>query len=117
MRALVKYASGPGNIELRDLPRPGLQPGQVLIQVAYAGVCGTEPFPVNTIHHQAVGTVGGGLRVTAVDRDGNVEAIELDGDDGWFLGIQWHPELMGTAAAGEGLFGALIAAARQHADS
>ncbi|MCB0865897.1 MAG: gamma-glutamyl-gamma-aminobutyrate hydrolase family protein [Solirubrobacterales bacterium] len=82
-----------------------------------AGVCGTEPFPVNTIHHQAVGTVGGGLRVTAVDRDGNVEAIELDGDDGWFLGIQWHPELMGTAAAGEGLFGALIAAARQHADS
>ena len=74
MRALVKYASGPGNIELRDLPRPGLQPGQVLIQVAYAGVCGTDRAALDgrfagliprSLGHEASGVVaelGPGLR-------------------------------------------------------
>lgn len=76
-----------------------------------AAVCGTAPFPVNTIHHQAVGTPGEGLRVVASDAAGIIEAIETDEGSAWFIGVQWHPELMGAAPAGQGLFDALAAAA------
>lgn len=56
---------------------------------------------VNSSHHQAAGTIGRGLVVTARSADGVVEAIERDpagahaGDGGgFFLLIQWHPERM-----------------------
>ncbi|MGI8773322.1 MAG: gamma-glutamyl-gamma-aminobutyrate hydrolase family protein [Acidobacteriaceae bacterium] len=46
---------------------------------------------VNSSHHQAVARAGDGLRVTATSEvDGTVEAFE--GDDGFVLGVQWHPE-------------------------
>jgi threonine 3-dehydrogenase len=41
MRALVKESAGPG-IVLREVPTPACGPGEVLIQVHYAGVCGTD---------------------------------------------------------------------------
>ena len=42
MRALMKTARGPGNLELREIeePRPGKD--EVLIEVAAAGICGTD---------------------------------------------------------------------------
>lgn len=42
MKALVKYADGPGNMEIRSVPdpRPGL--GQVKIKVEQAGICGSD---------------------------------------------------------------------------
>jgi putative glutamine amidotransferase len=43
---------------------------------------------VNSIHHQAVSSVGETLRASAWSPDGVVEAIEGSGA----LGIQWHPE-------------------------
>ncbi len=43
MKALVKTAKGPGNIEVRDVPEPKLtEPDWVLIKVQAAGVCGTD---------------------------------------------------------------------------
>lgn len=42
-------------------------------------------------HHQAVGVVGEGLRVTARAADGCVEGLEPEGD-AWVLSVQWHPE-------------------------
>jgi threonine 3-dehydrogenase len=41
MRALVKESAGPG-IVLRQVPMPVCGPTDVLIQVQYAGVCGTD---------------------------------------------------------------------------
>ncbi|NSW93302.1 MAG: zinc-binding dehydrogenase [Bacteroidales bacterium] len=43
MKAVVKYADAPGATELRDVPVP--EPGETdtLVEVAYAGVCGTDP--------------------------------------------------------------------------
>ena len=43
MKAVVKYADAPGATELRDVPVP--EPGKtdVLVEVAYTGVCGTDP--------------------------------------------------------------------------
>lgn len=42
MEAVMKVAAGPGNVALREIspPRPG--PGEVLIEVAAAGICGTD---------------------------------------------------------------------------
>ena len=77
-----------------------------------AAICGTAPFAVNTIHHQAVGATGEGLRVVATDAAGIVEAIETGEGSAWFVGVQWHPELIGTAPAGQGLFDALASAAQ-----
>ncbi|MBS4959708.1 MAG: zinc-binding dehydrogenase [Clostridiales bacterium] len=42
MKALVKYEKGPGNLELREVPKPTPTVGQVLIKVKYAGICGTD---------------------------------------------------------------------------
>jgi L-iditol 2-dehydrogenase len=38
----MKVAAGVGNIEVRDIPEPTPAPGQVLIEVKAAGICGTD---------------------------------------------------------------------------
>lgn len=49
-----------------------------------------DELSIRSGHHQAVAELGEGLRVSADAPDGTVEAIELE--DGWVLGVQWHPE-------------------------
>ncbi|MFM9139084.1 MAG: gamma-glutamyl-gamma-aminobutyrate hydrolase family protein, partial [Solirubrobacterales bacterium] len=44
--------------------------------------------------------------------DGTVEAAELAGDP-WFVGVQWHPELLPGRPAGDALFAALVEQARR----
>lgn len=46
---------------------------------------------VVSIHHQAIRSLGRGLRVEARSRDGLIEAIRLVGKP-YVLGLQWHPE-------------------------
>lgn len=45
---------------------------------------------VNSIHHQGIDRLGEGLRVEARSHDGVVEAIRAD--EGFVVGVQWHPE-------------------------
>lgn len=42
-------------------------------------------------HHQALKTLGEGLRVTATAPDGIIEGIEFSSHP-WMVGVQWHPE-------------------------
>ena len=42
MLSLVKEAPGKGNVALLDMPSPQLAPGQVMIRVEAAGVCGSD---------------------------------------------------------------------------
>lgn len=42
MKGLVKYAAGPGNMELREVPEPKPGPGEVKIAVQYTGICGSD---------------------------------------------------------------------------
>jgi len=41
MKAVVKAKAGPG-IEIREVPVPGAGPGQLLLKVLRAGICGTD---------------------------------------------------------------------------
>ena len=42
MKALVKYAEGPGNIEVRDVPEPIIEKDEVKVRIKVAGFCGTD---------------------------------------------------------------------------
>jgi putative glutamine amidotransferase len=54
----------------------------------------TTPKRINSIHHQAVKTLGEGLVVEALgEPDGMVEAMRWEGHC-FVVGVQWHPEFM-----------------------
>ena len=42
MKALMKVARGEGNVEVREIEAPRAGPGQALIRVRAAGICGTD---------------------------------------------------------------------------
>lgn len=76
-----------------------------------ASILGTNGFPVNSIHHQAVKDLGAGLVATAYAPDGVVEALELPSHP-FFLGVQWHPEdLLESQPSMAALFDAFVGAA------
>jgi len=47
---------------------------------------------VQSVHHQAVGRLGEGLRAVAWSEDGVVEALESERHP-FVIAVQWHPEL------------------------
>ncbi|MEQ1806399.1 MAG: gamma-glutamyl-gamma-aminobutyrate hydrolase family protein [Burkholderiaceae bacterium] len=59
---------------------------------ALAGIVGTEPIQVNSVHGQGVNRLADGLRVEALAPDGLVEAFTVDAAKGFNLCVQWHPE-------------------------
>ena len=99
-----RHASEPHEISL--------EPGSRL-----ATLVGADSALVNTIHHQAVSSLGDGLAVVARAADHTVEAVESGPDEPWFVGIQWHPELMLDGRGGQPLFDGLIEAARHEASA
>jgi putative glutamine amidotransferase len=54
-------------------------------------IFGFEKIDVPSSHHQAVGDLGAGLRVSSKAEDGIIESIELP-HRGFTVGVQWHPE-------------------------
>lgn len=60
-------------------------------------VVGADRILVNSFHHQAVRELGTGLLVAARSDDGIVEAIARADSPAFFLGVQWHPELIRTS--------------------
>jgi len=66
MKALVKTQKGNGFLELRDVPEPQPKAGEVKIEIAACGICGTDihvrhdefPYwPPVTLGHEFAGTV------------------------------------------------------------
>jgi len=66
---------------------------------------------VRSVHHQAVKTLGRGLRTTGRGPDGVVEGIELPGRR-LALGLQWHPEEPEAGRDGARVAEAILAASR-----
>jgi putative glutamine amidotransferase len=67
-------------------------------------------FAVKSEHHQAVRTLGRGLRAVGHGPDGVVESIELPGRR-LALGMQWHPEAPEAGESGAAVAEALLDAA------
>jgi len=65
--------------------------------------------PIKSHHHQGFDRIGSGLRVSARDEDGWVEAVEVP-DKRFAVGVLWHPE----AGEDRRLFEALVAEAREY---
>jgi putative glutamine amidotransferase len=84
-----------------------LQPGTLVSRLL-----GTSEAKVNSRHHQAVQAPGKGWSVTAVSRDGIVEAIERSGAR-FCLGVEWHPENFVETGEFLPLFRGLVEAARK----
>jgi putative glutamine amidotransferase len=74
---------------------------------------GSSTAQVNSSHHQAVAIPGDGLRLAAyVAEDGVVEAVEAQ--DGFVVGVQWHPErTFASQAASQRLFSDFVQAASE----
>lgn len=79
------------------------EPGSLLHELY-----GDEPA-VNTFHHQAVDSVGRGIRVTAIAPDGVIEGLEFT--DAPVVATQWHPEVFDA----DPVFAWLVAASRSFA--
>lgn len=57
-------------------------------------IFGKTELEVNSLHHQAVGRLGEGLRLVAKCPDGVIEATETTDPERFLIGVQWHPEKM-----------------------
>jgi L-iditol 2-dehydrogenase len=66
MKALVKYASGEGNVDILDVDEPRCGEDQVKLEIAFCGICGTDihvlhdtfrNYPPVILGHEFSGTV------------------------------------------------------------
>jgi len=78
-------------------------------QSRLATLLGATELTVHSVHHQAVGRLGKGLRPVAWAADGVIEAYEST-QHPFLVGVQWHPELAALGDARQRrLFDALLA--------
>ncbi len=80
-----------------------------------ASLLGQSQVRVNALHHQSVDRLGDGVRVSALDRWGIVQAIEVP-QCRFLIGVQWHPEFLVFDRREQNLFRALVEAARHHVE-
>lgn len=73
-------------------------------------------YKVNSLHHQGINELGKGLRSSAVEKNGLIQAIEIeDGKSHPFLiGVQWHPEYILHHRSSRRLFGAFLQAVSEN---
>jgi putative glutamine amidotransferase len=75
-------------------------------------VVADDRITISCSHHQCIARLGDKLVATAHAADGTIEAVTLDGHEGWYLGVQWHLEdLADTDPIQHGIFRAFVAAA------
>ena len=99
----------PGQPVSVDAHTAAVAPGTAL-----ASILGSGDIPVNSRHHQAIGVVGDGLRVSAVSDDNVIEAVERP-DRAYAVAVQWHPEdRCMVDARDRKLFESFAAAVLQH---
>jgi L-iditol 2-dehydrogenase len=79
MRALVKTASGVGNLELQELPVPQIGPDEVLVHVKACGICGSD-LKIQTDQHPYTAPV-------VIGHEFSGEIIEIGANvTGWKVG-------------------------------
>ena len=90
-----------------------VQPIEVLPDSRLAGIVGTsaDDLVLSSPGHRSARRRPAAV---ATAPDGVIEAVELSGYRGWYLGVQWHPEdTVASDPNQAALFAALVAAARE----
>ena len=109
----------PEALQHRHPPEKGLRHAiMVNPNTKLADIYGEGEIVVNSEHRRAVARVAKGFRVCATALDGVVEAIELE-DEKWFaMGVQWRPASATASGLDIQVFRGLIdaAVARQMTD-
>ena|SRR2546427_3081220 len=83
-----------------------IEPGTVL-----ARALGAESATVNSYHHQGIGELAPGFRVSARSPDDIIEAIERT-DHPFFIGVHWHPERLAASETTRRLLRSFVDATR-----
>lgn len=65
----------------------------VLEGTSLADIAGAGSIDVNSYHHQAIRDLAPSLEVSAMSKDGIVEAVWMPGKK-FFQAVQWHPETL-----------------------
>ncbi|MCW5938166.1 MAG: gamma-glutamyl-gamma-aminobutyrate hydrolase family protein [Fimbriimonadaceae bacterium] len=81
-----------------------------------ASLTQTLEFEAVSSHHQAVATVGEGLRPVAWAPDGTIEALE-DTTGRWIVTVQWHPERTPDSPATIHLLEGFVEACRRFSEN
>lgn len=101
-------------LRMKTRHRPLLLPLQT-VQLVHTSRLGrlmhSTIIGANRIHSQAIKQLGRNLRVTAVDNDLFVQAIENTGQQ-WLMGVQWHPEYLLYHPGHRRIFSHFVHAAR-----
>jgi L-iditol 2-dehydrogenase len=78
MKALVKYAPGEGNVEIRDVEEPRCGDNQVKLEIAYCGICGTDLHVLHdTFRNYPPVILGHEFSGTIVEFGNNVNGVRL----------------------------------------
>ncbi|MFW5824697.1 MAG: gamma-glutamyl-gamma-aminobutyrate hydrolase family protein [Marinobacter sp.] len=99
------------NTRHRPLLLP-LQSVRVVEPTRLGRIAKASNIGANRIHSQAIQWLGRGLRVSAVDNDLFVQAIENTHGQ-WLMGMQWHPEYLLYHGVHRGIFRDFVRAAEQ----
>lgn len=83
----------PEALQHRHPPEKGLRHAINVVRDTYlADLYGEGEVAVNSEHRRGINRLARGFRVSATALDGVVEAIEFEGDQGWYaMGVQWRP--------------------------
>lgn len=74
-------------------------------------IIGKKFIRVNSLHHQAVKTLGKSLKISAKEPNGIIEAIEHT-ELPFVIGVQWHPEFLLPYPRQRKLFAKFVEASR-----
>jgi putative glutamine amidotransferase len=89
---LIQHLEGGKHEKRSDLPVSAENhKADIAPDTKLAAIVGAGEIPVNSRHHQAIGQLGEGLRVSAKSEDDVIEAVERP-DKSFAVAVQWHPE-------------------------
>ena len=86
MDALVRYGREPEAYAIREMPIPVIGPDEVLVEVAYAGICGTDAVTFRNEDHGFVDPLIQGHELSGI------MVVVGDHVAGWSLGDRVAPE-------------------------
>jgi putative glutamine amidotransferase len=101
--SLIQHIDGHLRVET---PAESVQPIAIIPGTRLHALLGVEQLNVNSLHHQAIGSLAPGLAISASAADDVVEAVEHE--DAAVLGVQWHPETLNDSFTQKALISWLL---------